>query len=306
MPELPDIAAYVRALETRIMGEPIANIRVANPFLLRTAVPPLTEIVGRRVVRLSTLGKRIAFHTDDARVLVLHLMIAGRLKWLAPGAPIPKRLGLFALDFSSGSLVLTEAGTKRRASLHYFSSAADAESLDRGGIDPLTASRADFAEALRCENHTLKRSLTDPRLFSGIGNAYSDEIFFEARISPLKQTSKLSNQEVSTLHDATVKVLRHWVDELSRGVDQLFPEKVTAFRDGMTVHGRFGKPCVRCGTPIQRIVRGEHETCYCPECQTQGSLLRDRALSRLLGKDWPKTVAEMEEMKAVRRKAGAS
>ncbi|MFI5235837.1 MAG: Fpg/Nei family DNA glycosylase [Gemmatimonadales bacterium] len=295
MPELPDITVYVEALERRIVGRPLEGIRLLTPFLLRTVEPPLAETHGRTVRSVTRLGKRIVLALNDDLFLVLHLMIAGRLRWRNAGAKPAGRIGLAAFDFPAGTLLLTEAGTKRRASLHLVRGRAALAQFDRGGIEPLTASVADFAMRLRSENHTLKRSLTDPRLFSGIGNSYSDEILHRARLSPLRLTSKLTDDEIARIHAATRSVLTEWTERLRQEVGDGFPEKVTAFREGMAVHGRFREPCPVCGTPVQRIRYAENETDYCPTCQTEGRLLADRAMSRLLKDDWPRSLEEMEE-----------
>ena len=295
MPELPDITVYVEALERRIVGQPLERIRLFTPFLLRTVEPPLAETHGRTVQGVTRLGKRIVLSLDDDLFLVLHLMIAGRLRWRNAGARPAGRIGLAAFDFPGGSLLLTEAGTKRRASLHLVHGQAALAQFDRGGLEPLTASVADFALRLRSENHTLKRSLTDPRLFSGIGNSYSDEILHRARLSPLRLTSKLDDDEIARIHAATHSVLTEWTDRLRRTAGGDFPEKVTAFRKEMAVHGRFREPCPVCATPVQRIRYADNETDYCPTCQTGGRLLADRAMSRLLKEDWPRSLEEMEE-----------
>ena len=301
MPELPDIAAYLSALEPRIVGQPLEHVRLASPFLLRTAQPPLTAIEGRTVHSLRRIGKRIVFEfggQDGTSIFaVLHLMIAGRLHWRERGAKLAGRNSLLAFDFPTGSLVLTEAGSKRRASLHLFAGESDLASIDPGGADVFSLSPAGFRAALTAENRTLKRALTDPRILSGIGNAYSDEILHAARLSPILQTHKLTDEQWQRLHIATRETLHLWVDRLTAEVAQKFPEKVTAFRPDMAVHGRFGLPCPRCGTPIQRIRYADNETNYCPHCQTGGKLLADRSLSRLLGSDWPKTLDELEALK---------
>jgi len=296
MPELPDITIYVEALAARVVGQPIERVRLVSPFLVRTAAPPLRSVEGQIVRSVSRLGKRIVFAFDgDNLFLVLHLMIAGRLHWKAAGAKVPGKVGLLALDFPNGTLVLTEASAKKRAALHLFRSAdALASVLDRGGIDVLASGPDEFAAALRRENHTLKRALTDPTIFDGIGNAYSDEILHRARLSPLKLTSRLSDDEIARLQGAASQTLREWTDRLRAETGDRFPEKVTAFRPEMAVHGRYGQPCPACGTPVQRLVYAENEANYCPSCQTGGRLLADRALSRLLRADWPKTLDELE------------
>ena len=294
MPELPDVELYRAALTPRIVGREVERVRLATPFLLRSVEPPLEAAVGRTVVGLSRMGKRIVWELERQLFLVFHLMIAGRFKWRDRGAAIPRRLGLAAFDFANGSLLITEAATQKRASLHVVDGEASLRSFDPGGLEVLTADVPAFAEALQKENHTLKRALTDPHLFSGIGNAYSDEILHRAGLSPFKLTRQLTSDEVRLLHGVTVETLTEWTARLQVDAGETFPEKVTAFHEGMAVHGRFGKPCPRCGTPVQRIVHGEHEVNYCPACQTEGRLLADRALSKLLKDDWPKTVDELE------------
>ena len=297
MPELPDIAAYITALETRIVGQPIQQIRVASPFLLRTAQPPLTSVEGRVVCQLRRIGKRIAIAVNGDLWLVLHLMIAGRLHWRALGAKLGGRQNLAALDFPNGSLVLTEAGAKHRASLHVIAGEEALRSMDPGGIDVLTSDLDSFRAALTAENRTLKRALTDPRIVSGIGNAYSDEILHTAQLSPITHTLKLTPQEWERLYVATRETLTLWIDRFQKDAAASFPEKVTAFRPGMAVHGRFGEPCPRCGEKIQRIRYADNETNYCARCQTGGKVLADRSLSRLLGSDWPRTLDELEALK---------
>ena len=294
MPELPDILLYLHALAPRGVGQLIERIRLASPFLLRSIDPPLTAAEGKTVVGLSRLGKRIVFELEDELFLVLHLMIAGRLRWKERGAKMPGKVGLLALDYSHGTLVLTEAGTKRQASLYVAGGRDALAQHDPGGINVLEADLTTFAAALRQDNHTLKRALTDPHLFSGIGNAYSDEILHAARLSPFKQTALLSDDELRRLHEATRQTLTRWITMLQQEAGENFPEKVTAFRDGMAVHGRYGKPCPDCGGPVQRIVYAANEANYCPQCQTGGRLLADRALSRLLREDWPRTLEELE------------
>lgn len=295
MPELPDVVVYIEALERRILGRHLTGIRLISPFVLRSVEPPIGKLAGRRVLHLRRLGKRIVLGFEGDLYLVIHLMMAGRLRWSAPGAKAPGRIGLAALDFEEGTLLLTEAGSRRRASLHVVGGTAALADFDRGGLEPMAAATADFAARLRGENHTLKRALTDPRLFSGIGNAYSDEILHQARLSPLKLTSRLTDEEIARLYEATQAVLSAWIERLRREAGEGFPEKVTAFRDGMAVHGRYRQPCPRCGTPVQRIRYAENETNYCPECQTEGRLLADRGLSRLLKQDWPRSLEELEE-----------
>ena len=294
MPELPDITVYVEALTARIVGQPVERITLKSPFLLRTVDPPIALAHGRIVRGIRRLGKRIVFDLGDELYLVLHLMIAGRLKWQARGAKPPGKIGLAVLDFPAGSLVLTEAGTKRRASLHFVQGAEGLRAQDRGGLEVLDVDLPAFAARLRSESHTLKRALTDPRLFSGIGNAYSDEALHAARLSPLTLTGRLSDEEVDRLYRACRETLLQWTDQLRREAGTGFPEKVTAFREGMAVHGRFRLPCPVCGSPVQRIRYAENETNYCVRCQTGGRLLADRGLSRLLKGDWPRSLDEIE------------
>jgi formamidopyrimidine-DNA glycosylase len=294
MPELPDIALYLHALEPRVAGRPVRGVRLVSPFLLRTVEPPLTAAVDRTVVGLRRIGKRIVFELEGEIFLVFHLMIAGRFRWKDPGAPIPARVGLLAVDFDEGTLILTEAGTKRQASLHVVAGRDALAQHDPGGLDVLDADLADFERVLRQENHTIKRALTDPHLFSGIGNAYSDEILHAARLSPFKQTGSLAEDEVRRLYETTRLTLTQWTARLVEESGSAFPEKVTAFRTGMAVHGRYGKPCPDCGAPIQRVRYAENEANYCAACQTGGRLLADRSLSRLLRDDWPRTVQELE------------
>jgi formamidopyrimidine-DNA glycosylase len=297
MPELPDISAYLSALEPRIVGQPLEHVRIASAFLLRTARPPVASVEGRVVRQLRRIGKRIAIGVDGDLWLVLHLMIAGRLHWRPPGAKLAGRQNLAAFDFPHGSLVLTEAGTKRRASLHLFESEEALRSIDPGGIDVLSSDLNSFRNALTIENRTLKRALTDPRILSGIGNAYSDEILHAAQLSPVKMTHKLDPQEWERLYTATQATLKLWIERLTGEAKAGFPEKVTAFRKDMAVHGRYGEPCPRCGQPIQRIRYADNETDYCVKCQTGGKLLADRSLSRLLKSDWPRTLDELETLK---------
>ena len=294
MPELPDVELYLFALRPRIVGAKLERVRLATPFLLRSVEPPLDAATGQTVVGLRRIGKRIVWEFEGALFLVFHLMIAGRFKWRERGTAVPRKVGLAAFDFAAGSVLLTEAATKKRASLHVVRGEGPLASFDPGGLEPMTSSVDTFAAALGKESHTVKRALTDPHLFSGIGNAYSDEILHRARLSPFKLTRQLTAGEIRTLHTATIETLAEWTDRLRSDAGDAFPEKVTAFRDQMAVHGRFGRPCPRCGTPVQRIVHGEHEANYCPSCQTEGRLLADRALSRLLKDDWPKTVEELE------------
>jgi len=297
MPELPDISAYLAALEERIIGQPLEHVRIASAFLLRTAQPPITDAVGHRVTELRRSGKRIAMGFDNDVWLVLHLMIAGRLHWRGHGAKLTGRNNLAAFDFPNGSLVLTEAGTKRRASLHVLQGEAALESADPGGIDVFAADLTAFRAAMTAENRTLKRALTDPRILSGIGNAYSDEILHAARLSPITLTDKLTPEEWNRLYTATRDTLTLWIERLRTEAAANFPEKVTAFRPEMAVHGRYGKPCPRCGETVQRIRYADNETNYCAKCQTKGRVLADRALSRLLGVDWPRTLDELEALK---------
>jgi formamidopyrimidine-DNA glycosylase len=294
MPELPDIVVYIEALEKRILGQVLEGIRLVSPFLLRTADPPLASVHGKRVRELRRIGKRIAIGLDEDLWLVLHLMIAGRLHWHKRGAKVSRPRGLAAFDFSDGTLVWTEAGSQKRASLHVVRGEAGLSALDPGGLEVLDTDLRHFTAVLTSANHTLKRALTDPRLFSGIGNAYSDEILFEAKLSPLALTQKLSREEIERLFNAIRATLTRWTDELRTETGAGFPEKVTAFRENMAVHGRYKQPCVRCGAKIQRIRYAANETNYCPECQTNGKLLADRALSRLLREDWPRTLEELE------------
>ncbi|MGA3077789.1 MAG: DNA-formamidopyrimidine glycosylase family protein [Bryobacteraceae bacterium] len=297
MPELPDIAAYIEALEPRVMGRTLDRVRVGSPFLLRTLEPPPASAEGRVVRGLRRIGKRIAMGLEGDVWLVLHLMIAGRLHWRPPQPKLGGRQNLAAFDFAHGSLTLTEAGSQRRASLHVVRGEEGLRGLDPGGIDVLEADLAAFGAALTFENHTLKRALTDPRTFSGIGNAYSDEILHAARLSPIAQTRKLTQEEIARLHAATRETLTLWMDRLCAEARQKFPEKVTAFRERMAVHGRYGQPCPRCGEKVQRIRYAGNETNYCARCQTAGKVLADRGLSRLLGKDWPRTLEELEALK---------
>jgi len=294
VPELPDIVVYIEALEKRIQGSVLERVRVASPFLLRTAVPPLSSVEGKKVVALRRLGKRICFGLEGDLWLVLHLMIAGRLHWYDDRAKAAKGRNVAVFQFSTGSLTLTEAGTQKRASLHVIEGEAGLEDLNPGGLEVFDASEEEFARAIRAKNHTLKRALTDPRILSGIGNAYSDEILFEARLSPFTLTQKLSDTEVKQLFAAIKKTLTDWVERLRAEAVKSFPEKVTAFRPDMATHGKYREPCPRCGSKIQRIRHGSNETNYCPTCQTGGRLLADRALSRLLKDDWPRTPEELE------------
>jgi formamidopyrimidine-DNA glycosylase len=297
MPELPDISAYISALEPRIVGQPLDHVRIASAFLLRTAQPKISLVEGHVVRELRRIGKRIAIGLDNDLWLVLHLMIAGRLHWKLPGAKLAGRNNLAAFDFPNGSLLLTEAGTKRRASLHLFSGEEALKSVDPGGIDIFSGDFDAFKSALTVENRTLKRALTDPRILSGIGNAYSDEILHAAQLSPITLTHKLKQDEWEKLFAATRDTLQLWIDRLVEEAKDGFPEKVTAFRKDMAVHGRYGQPCPRCGEPIQRIRYADNETNYCAKCQTGGKVLADRSLSRLLGADWPRTLDELEALK---------
>ncbi len=301
MPELPDVTVYIEALERRIVGQRLQRIRLGSPFLLRSVEPPITEAFRKKVLGLRRLGKRIVIELEDDLHLVIHLMIAGRFHWKPPNAAIARKLGLAAFDFATDTLLLTEAGTKKRASLHLIRGEEALKEHSRGGLEVLESELATFREALTRENHTLKRALTDPRLFSGIGNAYSDEILHAAKLSPVKQTRQLSDEEIERLYYATQKTLVEWVQRLRNEASEKFPEKVTAFRKDMAVHGKYKKPCPVCGSPVQRIVYAENETNYCANCQTGGRLLADRALSRLLKADWPKTLEEMEEDRVSRK-----
>ena len=298
MPELPDITVYIEALEKRVLGQVLEGLRIVSPFLLRTATPPVSEAGGRKVFRLRRLGKRICIGLEDDLWLVLHLMIAGRLHWRARGVKVSPPRGLAAFDFPSGSLLWTEAGSQKRASLHVVAGEAGLCELDPGGMEVMEADASSFSAALLSANHTLKRALTDPRLFSGIGNAYSDEILFQAKLSPLALTQKLGVPEIHRLFEATRATLTHWIEHLRAEAGNKFPENVTAFREGMAVHGRYKQPCPRCGAKIQRIRYAAGETNYCPTCQTGGKLLADRALSRLLREDWPRTLDELELLTA--------
>jgi formamidopyrimidine-DNA glycosylase len=299
VPELPDILLYLRALESRVVGRRVTGVRLVSPFLLRSVAPPLAAIEGRRIVGLRRLGKRVVLEAEGNLFLVFHLMIAGRFRWKPTGSPIPGKVGLFALDFEQGTLLLTEAGSKRQASLHVVEGVEALAQHDPGGLEVLEIDLPTFARALRRDNHTLKRALTDPHLFSGIGNAYSDEILHAARMSPFKQTGSMAEEEVRRLYEATRRTLSQWIARLQEEAGDNFPEKVTAFREGMAVHGRYREPCPDCGAPIQRIVYAANEANYCANCQTGGRLLADRSLSRLLKQDWPRTLDELE------RKRGA-
>ncbi len=297
VPELPDVTVYVEQIAQRVVGQKLVAVRLASPFVLRTAVPPIREAEGRAVLGVRRLGKRIILSLEGGCHLVIHLMVAGRFRFGAKGAKLPGKLGLAALDFDSGTLILTEASSKKRASIHYVVGDEALQAFDRGGIEPLECDLESFVAALTRENHTLKRALTDPTILSGIGNGYSDEILFEARLSPLRQTKQLTPDEWTRLHAAVRSVLTTWVDRLRTEAQGGFPERVTAFREDMEVHGRYGQPCRRCGAKVQRIAYADNETNYCARCQTQERLLADRSLSRLLGKDWPKTLEELEELR---------
>ena len=301
MPEYPDLTVYIEALSRRVLGHPLEHIRLASPFVLRSVDPPISAVVGRKVTGFRRIGKRIVTELEGGFFLVIHLMISGRLHWKERGAKIPGRLGLAAFDFSTGTLTLTEASTKKRASLHLARGEAALKEFERGGLEVMDASYEEFARVVRSENHTLKRAMTDPRLLSAIGNAYSDEILHRAKLSPVKLTSRLTDEEMARLFASTREVLAEWTERLRRDADEGFPEKVTAFRPEMAVHGKFRSPCPVCGAPVQRIVHAENETNYCPVCQTEGRLLADRALSKLLHSDWPKTLEELEEVKGARR-----
>jgi formamidopyrimidine-DNA glycosylase len=301
VPELPDIELYLHALRARIAGRRLERIRLASPFLVRSFNPPIDQAHGKKVVALRRLGKRLVWQLEDDLILIIHLMIAGRFKFLDPGAKIPGKVGLAAFDFEHGSLLLTEAGSQRRASLYLVRGEAEVAAHDPGGLEVLSSTAEQFGEALTRENHTLKRALTDPHLLSGIGNAYSDEILHAAGMSPMLLTSKLTPAQIAHLHQHTVHVLTKWRDDLIAETGERFPEKVTAFREEMAAHGKYGKPCPVCATPIQRIQYATNEANYCPTCQTGGKLLADRGLSRLLKDDWPKSLEELEQRKADRR-----
>jgi formamidopyrimidine-DNA glycosylase len=298
MPELPDVVIYLEALGPRVISQRLERFRIGNPFIVRTIEPAPSAFEGKRVEGLRRMGKRLVFEFQEDLFLVLHLMIAGRLRWRERGAAMPGKVGLAAFDFPTGTLLLTEAGSKRQASIHLLRGAAGLAEFERGGLEVLDSMMAEFAERLTRENHTLKRALTDPTIFSGIGNAYSDEILHAAKLSPMKQTRQLTESEIARLHLATITTLQAWIDRTREEVGEDFPEKVTAFREGMAVHGRYGKPCATCGSPVQRIVYASNECNYCATCQTEGRLLSDRALSRLLREDWPRTVEEMERRKS--------
>ena len=295
MPELPDVVVYIECLQRRIAGRPLEKVRLRSPFLVRTFEPPVTALEGKRVRGLRRLGKRIVWELEDELFMVFHLMIAGRFRWRERGAGVAGRNGLAAFDFPTGTVLMTEASAKKRASLHVVRGEAGLAAHDPGGLEPLACTPAEFAARLRSENHTLKRSLTSPRLFSGIGNAFSDEILHAARLSPLQWTSRLSDEEVERLHASSIDVLDGWTRKLREEAGDGFPEKVTAFKEGMAVHGRFKQPCPRCGAPVQRIVYAANETNYCAPCQTGGKVLADRLLSQLLKGDWPRSIEEWEE-----------
>ena len=297
MPELPDILLYLHALRPRIVGRRVTKVRLVSPFLLRSIDPPLTAAERRLLTDLHRLGKRVVFELEGELFLVFHLMIAGRFRWKPAGAAVPGKVGLMAIDFDAGTLIMTEAGTKRQASLYVVQGRETLARHNPGGLEVLNTDLHTFRAALQRENHTLKRALTDPHLFSGIGNAYSDEILHAAKLSPFKQTSSLSDEEATRLYDATRSVLSAWIDRLQKETGDEFPEKVTAFREGMAVHGRYGKPCPVCGSPVQRIAYASNEANYCVTCQTGGRLLADRSLSRLLREDWPRTLEELERRK---------
>jgi len=300
MPELPDVTVYIEALEERVLNQTILRVRIASPFVVRSFDPPIREAEVKTIVGLRRVGKRIVLELEDELFLVFHLMIAGRLHWKPRNAKIARRYGLSAFDFENGTLLLTEAGTKKRASLYLVRGVESLKELDPGGLEIFTMALPEFRYALTRENHTLKRSLTDPHLFSGIGNAYSDEILHRAGISPVRLTKQLTDAEIETLYRAARETLAAWIERLRKQRGKNFPEHVTAFREEMAVHGKYRKPCPVCGTPVQRIVHAENETNYCPSCQTGGRLLADRSLSRLLKKDWPRSLEEMEDMKASR------
>jgi formamidopyrimidine-DNA glycosylase len=299
MPELPDVTVYLEALAARIGGARLERLRFANPFVLRSVNPPPAEVVGRAVTGFRRLGKRIVIALEDELFVLVHLMIAGRLHWKESGAKLPGKIGLAALDFSTGTVTLTEAGSKRRAALHLVRGEAALAAHDPGGLELWTADAGAFRDAIARESHTLKRTLTDPRILSGIGNAYADEILHRARLSPVRMTRQLTDEESGRLFEAAKATLADWIERLRREAAGEFPEGVTAFRPDMAVHGRYGRPCPDCGAPVQRIVHAENETNYCARCQTAGRLLADRALSRLLHRDWPRTLEEMEERRPV-------
>ena len=300
MPEYPDVTVYVEALSERVLNQPIQKIRIGSPFVLRSFDPPISAAEGKKVTALRRLGKRIVFELEEDFFLIVHLMIAGRFHWKPKGARIARKYGQAAVDFPNGTLLLTEAGTKKRASINLVRGEAGLKEHDPGGLDVFDTSLEQFREALTRENHTLKRSLTDPGLFSGIGNAYSDEILHRARLSPIRLTQQMTEKEIETLYHAIRDSLNDWIERLRKERNGRFPEKVTAFRPDMAVHGKYRKPCPVCGSPVQRIVHAENETNYCAKCQTGGKLLADRSLSRLLKEDWPKSLEELEEIKKAR------
>lgn len=300
MPEYPDLELYLSSLQPRVLGQPLERVRLGSPFVLRSVEPPLSGTFGRKVVALRRLGKRLIFELEGELFIVVHLMVAGRFQWKSAGTKLPGRAGLAAFDFPTGTLLLTEVSTKKRASIHVAAGEAALRSFDRGGLDPMKAHLDDFATRVRLENHTLKRTLTDPRLFAGVGNAYSDEILHKAKLSPVKQTRTLTGEEISRLYEATRSVLAEWLERLKKETGDEWPEKVTAFRPEMAVHGKHKQPCPVCGSPVQRIVHADNETNYCAKCQTGGKLLADRSLSRLLKEDWPGTLEELEEYVASR------
>ena len=306
MPELPDVTVYVERLGALTIGRPLDGIRIASPFVLRTVSPSPGELRGARVVSVERLGKRIVVGVDGDRFIVIHLMIAGRLRWKPRGERLPAKVGLAAFDFPDGTLVFTEASPKKRASLHIVAGRAGLAEFDRGGLDVFSATAAAFAERLRSERHTIKRALTDPTLFDGIGNAYSDEILHAAKLSPFRMTSSITDAEIAALHEACIATLNLWTQRMRDEVGDGFPDKVTAFRPEMAVHGKYGQPCPVCGTKVQRIVYADNEANYCPTCQTEGRLLADRSLSRLLKEDWPRSLEELEERKAQRIAPAAS
>jgi formamidopyrimidine-DNA glycosylase len=300
MPELPDVTVYIEALGERVLNQPIQRIRIGSPFVVRTFDPPINEIAGKKVLGFRRMGKRIVFELEDDLFLIVHLMIAGRFHWKPKGAKIARKYGQAALDFPNGTLLLTEAGTKKRASIHLVRGEVALEECDPGGLEIFDMTLEQFTEALTLENHTLKRSLTDPHLFSGIGNAYSDEILHRAKLSPIRLTKQMTEVEIEQLYDAVRESMSEWIERLRKDRGTAFPEKVTAFRADMAVHGKYGKACPVCGSPVQRIVHAENETNYCATCQTGGKLLADRSLSRLLKDDWPRSLEELEEMKRIR------
>ncbi len=300
MPEIPDLELYRSALETRVVGQKLERVRLGSPFLVRSVEPPLTSTFGHVVKGTRRVGKRIAFELDNELFIVIHLMIAGRFQWKPPNAKLPGRAGLAAFDFANGTLLLTEVSTKKRASLHVVQGEAVLSQFNRGGLEVFSAKLDEFANRVRLENHTLKRTLTDPRLFAGIGNAYSDEILHRAKLSPVKQTRTMTGEEIARLYEATRTVLQEWIDRLRHETGTDWPEKVTAFRPEMAVHGKYGQPCPVCGSTVQRIVHADNETNYCARCQTGGKLLADRSLSRLLKEDWPATLEELDDYLAAR------